>query len=112
MNQDTTPYITTGVYRTLFSKHEPALQGISSSLIAHLALKGYLVVGSQQLRPETKRFWLKRLYEVVDSEFLNQFGKTQQDQTVIVQNSELLMNLLKQNTTFVISGLQKKPSFT
>ena len=111
INQDTTPYITSGVYRTLFSKHEPAMQGISSSLINHLALKSYLVVGSQQLLPEIKRFWLIRLYEAVDSEFLYLYGKTQQEQAVKVQSFEQLLYLFKQNTIFVISALQTKPSF-
>ncbi len=110
-NQDTTPYITSGVYRTLFSKHEPAMQGISNSLINHLALKSYLVVGSQQMLPDSKGFWLKRLFEAIDSETLFLYGKTSQNQTIRIQESEQLMILLRQNTTFVISALQTKPSF-
>ncbi len=110
--QDGSPYITAGVYRTLTSKHEAALHGISRVLINHLSLKSYLVVGSQQLRPETKRFWLARLYEAVDSETLMLYARAQQNQVVIVQSSDQLMYLLKQNTTFVISALQAKPNFT
>ncbi|WP_076416848.1 hypothetical protein [Shewanella sp. UCD-KL12] len=111
--QDGSLYTTAGVYRTLLSnKHEAALHGISRTLINHLALKSYLVVGSQQLQPETKRFWLARLYEAVDSKTLMLYARAQQNQVVIVQSSAQLMYLLKQNTTFVISALQAKPNFT
>jgi hypothetical protein len=77
--QDKIPYITIGVYRTLLNKHEPALKGLSNRLISHLALKTDVIVGSQQLQPETKRFWLARLYEAIDSKMLVLYARPQQD---------------------------------
>ena len=73
--QDSSPYIAAGVYLTLLSKYEPALHGLSKTFVHHLALKSYLVVGSQQLLPETKRFWSARLYEAVDSETLMLYAR-------------------------------------
>ena len=110
INQDTTPYITSGIYRTLFSKHEQALQDLSSCLIRYLAQQSYLIVGSQQMLSDSKGFWLKRLFEAIDSETLFLYGKTSQNQTIRIQESEQLIILLRQNTTFFISALQTKPS--
>lgn len=104
LEPDITPYFSLKVYRCLRSIHDLALEGLSCSLIRLFANKGNLIIGDQQLSPESKRFWKKRLYEATESDTLMVYCRDKRNQVIKIDDLELLLESLNQDSAYIITA--------
>ncbi|EAB4417357.1 hypothetical protein D7B12_18165 [Salmonella enterica] len=57
------------IWRSDLPKHERALTGLSAALFAELVKRFTFVIGENELRPNTARFWRTRIREAIESPY-------------------------------------------